>query len=74
MPADTIDGWEYGDGCPNCDNDRRFGETCESHGTVLFNEEGDIEWYEQNQMGEPLIVQCTECDTVLMDKINGIDG
>lgn len=59
--------WEPYEPCPNCGESERFGETAKSHGTV-YVEEGDAVDYQENHVGEALVVECLECDTVLMNK------
>jgi len=66
--------WNYGEPCPDCGS-KILGETCKAHGTLQVSEypEGSGEWgperFDVGDMGEPLIVQCIECDTVLMNRI-----
>jgi endogenous inhibitor of DNA gyrase (YacG/DUF329 family) len=61
--------YEYGDPCPECGHDEYFGETCKAHGVTYFDDDGNVESFEVGEMGEPLIVECPECETELMNKL-----
>jgi hypothetical protein len=65
-----LDGYTYGDPCPNCGNDERFGETCQAHGTLYTDSENDPKDFQMNQLGEALVVECLNCDTVLLDRLD----
>lgn len=62
------DGWEYGEPCPECGSER-LGETCLSHGVSYVGQYEDGEYhvtdYKENQVGEKVVVECQECDTLL---------
>jgi uncharacterized CHY-type Zn-finger protein len=61
--------YEYGDPCPNCGNRDRFGESCLTHGVTYFDENGNVQDFDWSEFGKPIVVECSECETTLIDKL-----
>jgi len=60
--------WSYGEPCTNCGSEY-LGETCKGHGTLKVTEQGEIDHFDLSELGDPLIVECVECGTELMNKM-----
>lgn len=66
------DGWEYGEPCPECGSER-LGETCLSHGMTYVGlhetPDGDeyynVTDYDEESVGEQVVVECQECNTLI---------
>lgn len=62
--------YEYGDPCPECGHREYLAESCLAHGMTYFDENGNVQDFNVSEYGEEIVVECHECDTVLIDKLN----